>query len=261
MHINHNEIKALSEADAYAVFDPDFIEYPHLFVTRTYTDDEMGSYDAPSKAVAEPCICKEKTYEAHYNRLSFHNPTPRNLKVYSGRYKPIPNSTLRSAGWRRPKKKSDVVTHVEPDQWIDIDTGEILEKSEARKRGAVASSSISLRMIEALAITYPCPPTKRSFQSYILKLRNKRGGMIVDLRTALDRWIEHDKPNTHSTDWSRKRKSLEEFLYTRGILADNQTFAKPLQIIAPTTKTDNLRESARFFNVLPVKGKSGCGIQ
>ncbi|MBU9437953.1 hypothetical protein [Burkholderia multivorans] len=261
MHINHNEIKALSEADTYTVFDPDFIEYPHLFVTRTYTDDEMGSYCDPPTFIAEPYICEEKSHEISYDHRPSRNSTPRNLKVYSGIHRAIPNSILKSSGWRRRKKNSDVVTYVEPDQWIDIDTGEILEKPEARKRGAVAPSSISLRMIEALAITHPCPKTKRPFQAYILKLRNKRGGLIVDLRTALDRWIDHDKPNIDSTDRSRKRKSLEDFLYERGILSDNQTFEKPLQIIAPTTKTDNLRETARFAHVLPVKGKPDFGIQ
>lgn len=259
MQINNNEIKALLEASRNAVFDPDILNYPHLYTTRTYTDDEMGSYDdAPeaSEAPAEAYVIEEKTFEARPAR----NFTPRNLKPYSGIYRAIPNSILKAAGWRR-SKKSDVIMHVEPDEWIDIDTGEILSKSKARKLGAVVSSSTSLRMTEALTITFPCPPTKRPFQAYILKLRSKRGGLIVDLKTALDRWIDHADPNVDSTDRARKRGSLEDFLYKRNILSDNQTFSKPLQVIGTMTKTDNLREAARFTHVLPVMGKPGCGIR
>jgi hypothetical protein len=260
MHINNNEIKALLQVTSNAVVDPDLADYPHLFVTRTYTDDEMGSFHEIPTTTVEPYICEERFYDDFYDKPQPSNFLPRNLKAYSGIHKVIPNSKLKSSGWKRPKKNADRITCVEPHQWVDTDSGEILEKLEARKRGAVMAASISLRMIEAMIIVYSCPDTKKSFQAYVLKLRNKRGGLIVDLETALDHWIQHYHPNIDSTDRSRKRKTLENFLYSRNILSDNQTFSKPLQFISPTTKTDNIRERARFVHVLPVRGKPGCGI-
>ncbi len=100
----------------------------------------------------------------------------------------------------------------------------------------------------------------RDFVRYILKLRNTRGGLVVDLKTALDRWIDYENPTMHSTDRARKRKTLEEFLYKRGILKNNQTFAKDLQFIADSTKTDYIGEESGLIYAFPVVGKPGCGF-
>lgn len=259
MHNSLNELKALSEAITSTIFDPDLIEYPHLFVTRTYTDDEMGSYDDQAVSCVDPYIVPEKHTETDYAIPVSRNSTPRNLKIFSGIHKTVPNSRLKAVGWKRPKG-SDLITCVEADEWIDIDTGEILTKAMARKRGAIAAPSISLRMITTQVVFHQCPPTKRDFLSYILRLRSRRGGLVADLKSVLDKWIDYKHPNIDSTDRSRKRDSLEKFLYKYGIMTDNQIFTQELQIMANTTKTDNVRETARFVNVLPVKGKPGCGI-
>ncbi|MFD1555223.1 hypothetical protein ACFSHT_06205 [Paraburkholderia silviterrae] len=258
MHNSLNELKALSEAIKNTVVDPDLIDYPHLFVKRTYPDDEMGSYDGPTVRV-DPYIVPEKYTETDFASPVYRSSTPRNLKPFSGIHKPVPKSRLKAVGWKRPKG-SDVVTCVEPDEWIDLDTGEILTKAMARKRGAIPYSSISLRMITTQVVFNQCPPSKHDFLSYILKLRSRRGGLVTDLKSVLDKWIDYKHPNIHSTDRSRKRKSLEKFLYNYAIMTNNQIFMQELQVMANTTKTDNVREAARFVNVLPVKGKPGCGI-
>jgi hypothetical protein len=259
MHNSIVEIKALSQATSNSVFDTDVIDHPHLFVQRTYTDDEMGSYDDKVTNCAEPYIVPEKLGDTDFNFSTFANSTPRNLKPLSGYHKPIPNSRLKYAGWKN-RKNSDVVTTVEPDEWIDLDTGEILNKSAARKRGAMALPSVSLRMITMCVIFRQCPPTKRDFLSYILKLRNSHGGLVADLKSILDKWIERKHPNIDSTDKARKRKALENFLYKYGILMNNQTFTTELQFISKTSKADNVREAARFVTVLPVRGRPGRGF-
>ncbi|EDT05707.1 hypothetical protein BamIOP4010DRAFT_0732 [Burkholderia ambifaria IOP40-10] len=83
---------------------------------------------------------------------------------------------------------------------------------------------------------------------------------MVDLKSVLDKWIDYKHPNIDSSDRSRKRNSLEKFLYDYAIMSNNQIFTQELQVMANTTKTDLVREAARFVNVLPVKGKPGCGI-
>jgi hypothetical protein len=259
MHNTLNELKALSEAVANTVFDPDYIEYPHLFHHRTYTNDEMGSYVGEPLFDVNPEIIVDRHADTDF-KLSASRKLPlTNLKIFSGKHKAVPNSRLKFAGWARPKG-SDLITCVEPDEWIDIDTGEILTKAMARKRGAIALQSISLRIITTRVVFKQCPPSKRDFLSYILKLRNRRGGLVVDLMSALNKWIDYKHPNIDSTDRSRKRKSLEKFLYKYAIMADNQNFTQELQVTGNSTKTDNVSEAARFVHVLPVQAKPGCGI-
>ncbi|MEI5997209.1 hypothetical protein H3V53_08335 [Paraburkholderia bengalensis] len=262
MHNNINELKALSKAVTDTVFDPDLVEYPHLFIKRTYTDDEMGSYDDPIVRFVDPYIIEERYQKHHETGFTLpvsRNSTPRSLKIFSGVHKPVPNSRLKYVGWKRPKG-ADLVTCVEPDEWIDLDTGEILTTAMARKRGAIPYPSISLRMVTTQVVFHQCPPSKRDFLSYILKLRNRRGGLVVDLKSALDKWIDYKHPKIDSTDRSRKRDSLQKFLYKYEIMTDNQTFTQELQVMANATKTGNVREAARFVNVLPVKGKPGCDL-
>lgn len=259
MHNSLNELKELSESITNTIFDPDLIEYPHLFVRRTYTGDEMGSYNDPPAFCVDPYIIPKKYTEKDFASPASRYSTPSNLKMFSCIHKPVPNSRLKFVGWIRPKG-SDLVTCVEADEWIDLDTGEILTKAVARKRGAIPPTSISLRMITTQVVFHQCPPTKRDFLSYMLRLRNRRGGLVADLKSVLDKWIDYNHPNIDSTDRSRKRNSLEKFLYKYGILMNNQTFVTELQVIANTTKADNVREAARFANVLPVKGKPGCGV-
>jgi hypothetical protein len=259
MHNTLTELKAISEAVANTVFDPDFIDYPHHFNHRTYTDDEMGSYDDERSFHVDPEIIIDRHADTDFTLSVSRKSPPTNLKIFSGKHRTVPNSRLKFSGWARPKG-SDLITCVEPDEWIDIDTGEILTKAMARKRGAIALQSISLRMITTRVVFQQCPPSKRDFLSYILKLRNRRGGLVVDLVSALNKWIDHKHPNIDSTDRSRKRKSLEKFLYKYEIMTDNQNFTQELQVTGNSTKTDNVREAARFVHVLPVQAKPGCGI-
>lgn len=175
MHNSLDELKALSEAVSNTVLDPDLVEFPHLFVRRTYTDDEMGSYDEKSAYGIEPYTFPERRAETDRASRAFRDSTPKNLKVFSGIHKVVPNSRLKAIGWKRPKG-SDLITCVEPDEWIDLDTGEILKKAAARKRGAIPPTSISLRMMTTQVVFHQCPPSKRDFLGYMLKLRNRHGG-------------------------------------------------------------------------------------
>ncbi|MFM0007257.1 hypothetical protein PQR57_40675 [Paraburkholderia dipogonis] len=223
MHFCFNELKALSEVDKAAI---------DLDINQVESDHRQSAPDGSQSTT---------------------------IKLLSWNKNRICDSDLKSAGWKRPKNAAPV-THIEPDFWIDTQDEQILTKEQVRKRGFEIGPSTSLRMIRTQSIIRSCPDGKRDFVIYILKLRNRRGGLVVDLKTALDRWIDYESPDMHSTDRSRKRNSLEKFLYDRGILANKQTFTKELQFIGHATKTDYIGEESQFFYALPVIGKPGCGF-
>jgi hypothetical protein len=181
------------------------------------------------------------------------------LELFSLKHKPLRNSDLKFIGWNRPKNATPV-TCPESTLWVDKNTGEIFNQKQVREYGIKIWSSRPLQIIRTQSIIQSCPEGKRDFVRYILKLRNARGGLIVDLKTALDRWISYENPTMHSTDRARKRNALEKFLYDRHILANNQTFTKDLQFIADSTKTDYVGEESEFVFAFPVVGKPGCGF-
>lgn len=223
MHFSPTESKALSQVTATAIADTDI--------------DVTGSD------------------QAHPN---VENSKPK-LALFSLKHKPFHDSELKLIGWKRPKN-APPVTYPESSLWVDADTGEIFTQKQVKKYGITVGHSKSLGMILIQSIIESCPPGKQDFVRYILKLRNTRGGLIVDLKTALDRWIDYENPTMHSTDRARKRKALEDFLYDRAILKNNQTFSKDLQFIAGSTKTDYVGEESEFVYAFPVVGKPGCGF-
>ncbi|MEK0233027.1 hypothetical protein [Ralstonia pseudosolanacearum] len=260
MHISIEELRALSQAAKNSISDPDATEYPDLFLTQTFSDEEMGDYDGnPIYPVDGPWVCEEKMDYSNFGQYSRHQRAQTKLKVFSEVQKTIPNSLLKEAGWKRPKN-APTITYLEPDKWLDPDTGEILTNAQARKQGAINTAPVLLRKIEIQAFLRQCPPSKLDFIAYILRIRSKRGGLIVDLKTAIDRWIDYKHPKMHSTDRARRRKSYEKFLYDLEILADPQTLKKEFQVMGYSTKTDYLGEASKFSYVLPIPAKPGCGF-
>jgi hypothetical protein len=181
------------------------------------------------------------------------------LEIFSFSYESFRDSELKHVGWKRPSNAPPVKCP-KTSFWVDKSTGEIFTQKQVQERGITIGPSPSLRMILVQSLIQSCPPSKRSFVCYILNLRNTRGGLIMDLKTALDRWITIESPNMHSTDRARKRKTLETFLYDRKILANNQTFTKDLQFIAKSTKIDYVGEESSLFRAFPVIGKPGRGF-
>ncbi|UEP40325.1 hypothetical protein [Burkholderia sp. B21-005] len=223
MHFSPTEFSALSEAYTTAVTDPE--------IDHTESDREQN--------------------EPQHSEPRF--------EIFSLKNMPFRDSELKAIGWKRPKN-APPVTCPESSLWVDMNTGEIFTEKQVREYDVTVSQSKSLRMIFIQYVIQSCPPKKREFVRYILRLRNTRGGLVVDLETALDRWIAHESPNMHSTDRARKRNALEKFLYDRGILANNQTFTKDLQFIADSRRADYLGEESKFVNAFPVIAKPGCGL-
>ncbi len=67
---------------------------------------------------------------------------------------------------------------------MDSGTGEILTKKSARENNIRIPmvKSISERMLDTICRIQQCAPSEREFVTYILKMHNRRGGLVVDLR-------------------------------------------------------------------------------
>ncbi|MGF6265042.1 hypothetical protein OKW49_005970 [Paraburkholderia youngii] len=160
----------------------------------------------------------------------------------------VPKERLRAAGWKVAKTMRHV-TQAVPDTWVDVGTGELLSKSEARKRGiklpgALSTSDKALALGERLAA---CTPGERPFVRYLLKMRNQRGGLVGRLDDILDRWIAQACPEIRSTDKARKRKQLRSIIERRKLMANDTTMARDLQILNPSiTKQAILEEGAEL---------------
>jgi hypothetical protein len=169
--------------------------------------------------------------------------------TFGGSYKAVPKERLRAAGWRVTKTMRPV-TQVVADTWVDLETGELLTKTEARKQGidlprALSTSDKALTLAERLG---GCTPSERPFVRYLLQLRNQRGGLVRPLDALLDLWIARECLSIGSTDKARKRKQLRSIIERRKLMVNDLTMAKDLQILNPNiTKQDVLEEGAKLY--------------
>lgn len=211
-----------------------------------------AEFEALSEATTDSAIGPESDTKVGHESISSCDLKP-NIEIFSWTYTRIRTKELRDAGWKRPKG-ADPIIYAEPSHWVDMETGEIFTKYQVRSHGIEITPSQSLRMIQAQSVIQPLPDEKRYFILYILRLRNTRAGLIVDLETAIDRWIAWVYPNIDITDRSRKRKSLESWLYKYEILANRQTFKTDFQFIAHSNKKDYIAEESRY----PARAKHDC---
>lgn len=177
-----------------------------------------------------------------------------------GTCKAVPKERLQAAGWKVMKGMRPV-TQVLPDTWVDTETGEVITKTEAQKRGiklprARSASDKTLDMCGRIAA---CTPSERGFVSYLLNMRNHRGGLVAPLETVLDRWIDSECPDIRSTNKARKRNQLRSIIERHGLMANDTAMAKDLMLINPNiTKQEVIEEAAKLYDprYLPVKGRA-----
>ena len=176
---------------------------------------------------------------------------------WSGTHHVIPKQTLRAAGWRVTKGMRPV-TQVKPEEWLDLETGEIMTTAQARKQGSklpLGRSPSDKAMVKRTRVE-ACTPSDRPFVAYLLKLRNHRGGLVAPLDTILNHWIDSECAGIRSTDKARKRKQLRTIITKRDLMANDTTMTKDLMLFNPNlTKQEMLEESAKLCTVLPVKAR------
>lgn len=247
------------------VADPDYKMWPHLFIKRKFTDEEIAEhrrtyqprtvYDYGSRG---PAYDEENEVSHIINRYS---PVGGELTVK-------PRHELAVTGWPL-SKNSRVVTVVKPDQWVDVQTGEIVTRLDLRKLKTYVPTPVSSsdRLIKTLTLLASCGDPDadkgkhdRAFIRFILRSRNGRGGLLQPLNDILDRWIAYEHPDMRTGNKSRKREQLKSMLYKLRVLHDEQTLTKPYQVLRQSTRKDILGDASKAAIVLKPKAKPGMGL-
>jgi hypothetical protein len=152
------------------------------------------------------------------------------------------------------------VTQCAPDTWVDTETGEVITKTDAKKRGIKLpmARSISDKALDICERVAACPPSEQAFVGYLLNMRNHRGGLVATLDAVLDRWIAVESPGIRSTNRARKRRQLRSIIERHKLMVSDTVMAKDLMLINPNlTKQEVLEESSRLFDsrYLPLEGR------
>jgi hypothetical protein len=181
---------------------------------------------------------------------------------WSGTHKVVPKERLKAAGWKVTKRMRPVI-QVSPEEWVDTETGEILTKTEARKRGIQLPTvrSTSDKALDKHTRLSECTPSERPFVGFLLSMRNRRGGLVAPLDAVLDRWIEAAFPDIRPTNGARKRKQLRSIIERRRLMVNDTTMAKDLMLINPNiTKQEMIEEAAKLYDprYLPLKGNAAA---
>lgn len=239
------------------VYDPDPELYPHLYRVKGFTEEEVRTHQANYKPRSQPEYGTKGNLSADED-LSAKSKIVLRYVPLEGEAKVKPKTELVSAGWK-VRRGFRPVMQVKPDTWADIETGEIVTKSDASKARTYipVAESNSDRYLRVLTLLANCTPSECEFVAYILKMRNGRGGLLEPLAKVLDRWIAYAYSDIRPNHRARKREALKAILYKRNVLADDQTMTKHFQVIRNNTKTDNLADASKASLVLPVKAKVG----
>jgi hypothetical protein len=258
----------LSDAVAAAVaiaIDPDRRNYPHLFQVKQIPDEDIRRHQTrhrPDGGAINHPYQYLATLARQLGKPSYHDDQPRYVAV-AGTHKTVSGAYLKEAGWTNPKGaprryRRPRVSYVEPDTWLDTQTGEVFTKPAARAASVriPCAVSISERMLHTAVRINQCAPKERAFVAYVLNMRNRRGGLVEDLTKVLDRWIDHRHAGLLSTDRRRKRNALEAVLTKRRIMVNSQTLASDLQILGNPTRQEIIEEAARTYAVLPIAGNA-----
>lgn len=260
--MTYNLDQVIANAASNAI-DPDRVNYPHLFREYKFTDEEIEKHQAGYKE-------RVSTISHPYQYLGTLAKTrPKTIRLdearyipWSGRIKAVPRAKLKQAGWISDRRANRyAVTYVEPDRWLDMTTGELITKTSARKDGIRIPlvKSISDRMLDTIGRLKQCAPNEREFVAYILKMRNGRGGLVVDLHTVIALWINRAYPDCNKSNRARLHKRLAGILERRRIMVNSQTLASDLQVLGNPSKQEIIVESARVYEVLKPRAKTGMG--
>jgi hypothetical protein len=236
--------------------DPDYKQYPDLFTKRTIGEEEIQAHYAAQLVNPKASLQPVSPSDRCSGKLGKHRFVP-----WSVEERKIPESVLKRSGWTRRKARGaslEPVTRLVPVEWVDRKSGEIFTTAELRKHvqhtghKMPGTGSISERAIRAAAKVGECPPSERKFVAAVLRMRNHRGGLVLDLNTLIDRWIAWKHPNVADKDKARKRKQLSGILEKRKIMANPQTLYRDLQMTGNTDPHAAIMEAGQAYSVIPV---------
>lgn len=223
----------------------------------------------PGMRPAYPEQAEAVRYGEDYERSHGNGTLPRYTAI-EGKLSVIPAYELKAAGWCISKPHRPV-TVVVPNRWIDHaeDSGEYVDREAIRKdkQRIYTPDSNSARYLRTLAALHrftenhgknphKSKHSNRDFVRFVLKMRNRRGGLLLPFRNVLEQWIAITCPNIRPSNKARKRQQLAIMLYDGGIIADEQTMSKGLQLTGNTTKAENIGEASKAVLVAGVRARN-----
>lgn len=259
-----NLAAAIADAAARSL-DPDRKDYPELFKVRTFTNEEVRQHQAHYQIPkANHYPDKPRSIDDAEVGNTGLRITPR-YQVVGVHETTINKATLRAAGWNINAGHRKV-TQLQPCTWVDTETGEVVTIDRNVKTARLIQKAPPIpdgptdRALQVATLMQRVGASNRAFVGYVLRMRNRRGGLLEPLRDALDRWIDHAHPKTLQNHRARKRESLKQTLYKFGILADDQTLARAYQRTGFSTKRDNVAEAAYAGAVLGIRAIPGFDL-
>ncbi|OWJ59145.1 hypothetical protein BWU74_18185 [Paraburkholderia caledonica] len=244
----------ISQAAATAL-DPDYKRYPHLFKVYKLTDEEICKHQAQTISNQ----CEAKPGEPQANALPDELEPARYVPV-SGVFKIVPKTRLKQAGW---KKVASAVHYSQPTEFLDTNTGKVLTNRDVfmRSINVGIGYSISERYIESLVTFNNCTAKELPFIRFILCARNRRGGLIMDVRDLIDIWLGLEGIQVRSTDRARKRRSMVNMLKKRKILANDTTLSPHFQLRAKVSRREAVQEETEIVRLVVPAAKPGHSLE
>lgn len=240
---------------AAAALDPDYKKYPHLFKVYSLSNEDIRRHQEQTSTNQ----CEAKPGEPQANALPDEAEQARYIAV-SGVFKVVPKTRLKQAGW---KKIADIVQYSQPTEFLDTNTGKVLTNRDVFMRSINVGMgySISERYIESLVTFNNCTERELPFIRFILCARNRRGGLIMDVRDLIDIWLGLEGVHVRAGDRARKRRSMINMLKKRKVLANDTTLSPHFQLRAKVTRREAVQEETEIVRLVDPLAKPGRSLK
>jgi len=156
----------------------------------------------------------------------------------------VPRHELRAAGWKQVQRP---VYKVSAGSYVDLDTGEIIQKREMFQRRLPVPRNTGLHLVEQLGKVRTLGKYPRDLCTFLLKMRNGRGGFVLPLPNLMDGYIHR---NGTVERLPRARKTHAQWvgeISEIGVLANLQTLGAMFQKHGDRSPRKVLEEAATWY--------------
>ncbi|GLZ22645.1 hypothetical protein [Burkholderia plantarii] len=198
---------------------------------------------------------EEVSHEDISQRVELH-PPPRYVEWEpDAKLSVVPQHVLRAAGWQQVQRP---VYRVSAGSYVDLETGEIVKKREMFQRRLPVPRNTGLHLVEQLGVVNSLGKYPRDLCVFLLRMRNGRGGFVMQLQDLVDSYIHRNGTVDRLT---RARKTHAEWIgeiARAGILANMQTLGSKFQKHGDRSPRKVLEEAATWCGWPGVfRGKNG----
>jgi hypothetical protein len=167
----------------------------------------------------------------------------------------VPKLLLRAAGWKRVQTP---VHRLEAVSYLDRETGEVIKKREMYRRRLPVPNNLGLRLIEQQAAVNSLGARARNLCTFLLRMRNARGGFVRPLSDLVDDYIHRDGTVDRPARARIAHAKLVGEIAATGIIANLQTLGSDFQKHGDRSPHKVLEEAALWYAWPGIfRGKSG----